>query len=77
MNQLRKKVNMAAKKCRTCKEVVFEKENGSPNGYYCVHPRSLKNEPRLICKLKKHSDEMVLKTSPQWCPLKYGEVICS
>ncbi len=60
-------------KCSECSYAKFEKINGSPNRYYCVH-KDIKNYinagRELICRTERCSTEMKIKTSPRWCPLR-------
>lgn len=63
--------------CKDCNYKVFEKSNGSPNRYYCKHPEALKGVgARLICRTKRHSEEVTIKTAPRWCPLKQVCRVC-
>ncbi len=63
-------------KCSECKYLLFEKGNGNPNRYYCKN--SVISEKRLcgavmICRCDRGSEELKIKTSPKWCPLKSKE----
>jgi hypothetical protein len=58
-------------KCKECNYKVLEKGNGSPNRYYCTHPDAIKDiGSRLICRTDRGSEEIKIKNSPKWCPLK-------
>ena len=59
-------------KCRECENTEFQDMNGSPNRWYCKHPevREYVSCPAdtLICKTERYSTEIIIKTSPKWCP---------
>lgn len=68
---------MAGKKtvirCSECDQKEFAKGNGTPNRYYCIHPKAQfarsECEPTpMICRTERHSKELTIKTSPKWCP---------
>lgn len=62
-------------KCRECNYKVFEKGNGDPNRYYCTHPKAIAGVgSRMICRTDRGSEELKIKTSPKWCPIKINEV---
>lgn len=61
-------------KCSECNYKRLVRYNGNPNRYYCDHPdaRFVRSECEpvpMICRTKRHSDELIIKTSPKWCPL--------
>lgn len=63
--------------CKDCKYEHFEKHNGNPNRYYCLHPVACKEAnagARMISRTDRHSEERKHKTAPRWCP--GGEVKC-
>lgn len=65
-------------KCRECEFASFVKVNGGPNRYYCKNPdarfvRSECEPTPLICRTERNSEEVTIKTSPRWCPLRKGK----
>ena len=62
-------------KCKDCTYKDFLEHKDGPGCYYCKHPKARfarsECEPTpMICKTKRHSDELTIKTSPKWCPLR-------
>lgn len=62
-------------KCKDCGQKKYYPGNGNPGRYYCEHPeaRYAKSECEptpMICRTGRHSDEITIKTSPKWCPLR-------
>lgn len=62
-------------KCKDCEYKSFLERKCGPNRYYCKHPearfaRSECEPTPLICKTERHSEELTIKTSPRWCPLR-------
>ena len=60
-------------KCSECEFAEFTDGNGRPNRYYCKHPdarfaRSESEPTPMICRTERHSKELIIKTSPRWCP---------
>lgn len=65
-------------KCKDCTYKLFSENKSGPSRYYCKHPKARfvrsECEPTpMICRTKRHSDEITIKTSPKWCPLKQEE----
>lgn len=62
-------------KCKDCEYKSFLERKCGPNRYYCDHPEAqfgiIRNA--LICKTERHSEELTIKTSPKWCPLRRKE----
>ena len=59
-------------KCKDCIYCEFEKSNGGPNMYYCVHPTAAQlvcAGARMICRTERGSMEFTIKSAPRWCPL--------
>lgn len=55
-------------KCKDCEHKKFMEGNGNPNRYYCIHPEAGKevgSSARMICRTRRHSEEMTTKTSPR------------
>ncbi len=65
-------------KCMDCSYAELSKYKGGINRWYCEN-RAVKNEinagRELICKCKRHSEELTIKTSPKWCPFKRGGAV--
>ena len=66
---------MAGIKCKDCEFKSFLVLKCAPGRYYCKHPdasfaRSECEPMPMICKTDRHSDEITIKTSPKWCPLR-------
>lgn len=60
--------------CKDCEFKHFQKHNGNPNRYYCLHPKAVEGVgSRLICRTERHSEAITIKTSPRWCPLRVTE----
>lgn len=58
-------------KCTECESVYFQSRNGSPSRYYCLHPSVVAGVGSVaICRCKRGSDEITIKSSPVWCPKK-------
>lgn len=60
-------------KCSECEFAEFEGRKCGPNRYYCKHPEARfargETEPTpMICRTERHSKELIIKTSPRWCP---------
>lgn len=65
-------------KCKDCDYKKYWEHKGGPGRYYCEHPdaRFAKSECEptpMICRTKRHSDEITIKTAPKWCPLRGKE----
>lgn len=61
-------------KCKDCSYKEFAKVNGGANRWYCTHEaaRFVKSECEptpMICRTKRHSEELTIKTAPKWCPI--------
>ena len=62
-------------KCVDCDLKKLQERKCGGNRYYCGHPDApRKNGPALICKTERHSTELMIKTSPRWCPLRNRSV---
>ncbi len=62
-------------KCKSCKYLYFIKGNGSPSRYYCSNEILFQKKhcgSVLISRCDRHSNELKIKSSPNWCPLKEG-----
>lgn len=58
-------------KCKECKNARFEEYNGSPNRYSCEH--SDISGYKMICRTKRGSTTITIKTAPKWCPINNRE----
>lgn len=61
--------------CINCHHKEFTPGNGNPGRYYCKNPKARfarsECEPvPMICRTKRHSAELTIKTSPKWCPYR-------
>lgn len=57
--------------CSLCEYKSFWKGNGSPNRYYCRHPKVISGfGSKRISTCNRGSTELKIKTSPQWCPFR-------
>ena len=64
--------------CKDCEHKTYGSIKGSSGRYYCKHPearfvRSECEPTPMICRTGRHSDEITIKTSPKWCPLRKKE----
>jgi len=64
-------------KCKDCEYQSFSRgypehvKSSGLSSYYCKHPDHPSiNGATLICKTKRGCEELTIKTSPKWCPLK-------
>lgn len=62
-------------RCTECNHKSFMKGNGRPNRWYCHNPdaryaRSECEPTPMICRTERHSEELTVKTSPKWCPIR-------
>lgn len=61
--------------CIDCDYKEYTPGNGNPGRYYCKHPKARfaisECEPTpMICRTKRHSSELSIKSSPKWCPYR-------
>ncbi len=66
---------MAEVKCKECDHKKFVSDKAGCNRWYCENPearfaRSECEPTPMICRTKRHSKEVTVKTSPKWCPLR-------
>lgn len=62
---------MSKIKCIDCECCHFQRCNGSPSRYYCLHPAVVAGIGSvMICRCQRGSDEITIKSSPTWCPKK-------
>ncbi|QSX05464.1 hypothetical protein JYG23_12375 [Sedimentibacter sp. zth1] len=60
-------------KCSECKYINVSDGNGSPGRCYCKHPnrpKEVTGTELVICNSERHTNRVLIKTSPRWCPLK-------
>lgn len=62
-------------KCVECEYKELLELNGSPNRYYCNYEDVTESAgSRMICRCKRDSNKMNIKTSPKWCPLRENKL---
>lgn len=50
--------------CKECKYSKFQRYNGSPNRYYCLHSAmTVGVGSRMICRTERHSEEITMEAS--------------
>ena len=57
-------------KCSECKNCKLVEYKGSPSRYYCQEAYGAVG---LISRCDRYSNELKIKTSPKWCPLKQNK----
>lgn len=58
-------------KCIDCEHCKIERYNGSPSRYYCQHPAVIDDVGNMmICRCRRGSDDLTIKSSPVWCAKK-------
>ena len=62
-------------KCKDCGYKRLYVVKGGINRFYCEHPdarfaRSECESTPMICRTKRHSKELTIKTAPKWCPFR-------
>lgn len=58
-------------KCKDCKYLQFESAKDGCNRYRCDNPEATKSTGyKKVCRCDRHSNELKIKNSPRWCPLK-------
>lgn len=66
---------MAEIRCEECNYKAFREDKAGVNRWYCKNPaaefaRSECEPTPMICRTKRHSKELTIKTSPKWCPFR-------
>jgi len=66
---------MTTIKCSKCEYRHFQEYNGAPSRHECKHPNN--HGYKMIRRCKRDSNELTIKSSPNWCPKKIGTVTTS
>lgn len=60
-------------KCSECEHRKFTRQQNGIGRHYCTNKKaaeSVNAEARLICKTVRGGDDLQIKTTPRWCPIK-------
>lgn len=63
-------------KCKECEFLKAVGGNGSPGRCYCMHserPKGLAGTELVICNTERHTNKVLIKTAPRWCPRRSNE----
>lgn len=60
-------------RCQDCEYLKYIPKNNGCNRYYCINEIACKKHlcaAVMVSRCNRHSDELKIKTSPKWCPLR-------